>query len=331
MISEPIHLHPVQFAGQSMKEKITMIQAKLFENNCKALVSCALDCNAWLFNLRGSDISFNPVFRSYGIVTLTDAYLFLEVENALTEEAKKSLDGVKILPYSSIFTFLTTLDGPVWIDPNATSYAVYSSIKSGVFEKESPIVLAKSCKNLAEVSGMRNAHIRDTAAMSIFLSWLEEQLHTGQTVTECTASDKLDECRARMQYHVGPSFETIAGFGSNGAIIHYKPEPETCKTLSCDDMFLLDSGGQYKDGGTTDITRTLHFGKPTDWQKDCYTHVLQGHIDLAMAEFPVGTSGPALDILARMPLWKAGLDYRHGTGHGVGSYLNVHEGILYKY
>ena len=323
----PIKLHKVEYAGQSWAEKVNMIRCALAQESCSAHVVCALDCIAWLFNLRGSDIEFNPVFRSYAVVTNESVFLFIESENLLSEEAKGSLTGVTIKPYSSIFTFLHSLEGKVWIDPNVTSYAIFTSLSlASVYEKDSPIVLAKAKKNLAEVSGMRNAHIRDAAAMCIFLNWLETSLKNGHVVTECTLAEKLEEYRSREAFHVGPSFETIAGFGSNGAIIHYRALPATCKTLTLNDMFLLDSGAQYADGGTTDITRTLHFGEPTAWHKECYTRVLQGHIDLAMAQFPLGTVGPTLDVIARLPLWKGGLDYRHGTGHGVGSYLNVHEG-----
>lgn len=197
--------------------------------------------------------------------------------------------------------------------------------KAHIVEASSPVVAAKAIKNEAELAGMREAHLRDAVALCDFISWLETEIASGKTVTEVEVDEQLTARRAAMPGFVEPSFSTIAGANSNGAIIHYRAQPGTCKTVDANSLLLLDSGGQYE-CGTTDITRTMHFGAPTDYQRRCYTRVLQGHIGLDTAIFPEGVPGAALDAMARLPLWKDGLNYRHGTGHGVGAALNVHEG-----
>lgn len=198
-------------------------------------------------------------------------------------------------------------------------------VKGHVIEASSPVVAAKAIKNDAELEGMREAHLRDAVALCDFLHWIEKEVSSGRTLTEVDVDVQLTARRAQQAGFVEPSFPSIAGANSNGAIIHYRAQPETCKTVDSETLLLLDSGGQY-DCGTTDITRTMHFGTPTAYQKRCYTRVLQGHIALDQAVFPEGTPGAALDAFARMALWKDGLNYRHGTGHGVGAALNVHEG-----
>eukprot|EP00605_Chrysophyceae_sp_TOSAG23-4_P002814 GSChrysophyteH1.ASY1.ANO1.3099.1 assembled CDS len=204
----------------------------------------------------------------------------------------------------------------------------YSSVKNGNKSNHvlSPLTLSKSIKNETELNGIRNAHIKDGVALTAFLCWLEQtvQLHPN-SLTEYDVALKLEEFRHKMDGHQYPSFDTIAGYASNGAVIHYKPEKETALKLGVDSLFLLDSGGQYLDG-TTDVTRTMHYGTPTERMMECYTMVLKGHIALAQLVFPEGTVGSRFDSVARIPLWQAGLDYNHGTGHGVGAYLNVHEG-----
>lgn len=191
--------------------------------------------------------------------------------------------------------------------------------------KASPISLAKAVKNEAELEGMRNSHLRDAAALSHFWAWLEDEIQKNVVLSEVDVSNKLLEFRSKQAGFVDTSFDTISGSGANGAIIHYKPEPESCSIVSAKSLFLLDSGAQYIDG-TTDITRTVHFGEPSAREKECFTRVLQGHIALDQAIFPENTPGFVLDVFARSSLWKIGLDYRHGTGHGVGAALNVHEG-----
>lgn len=184
---------------------------------------------------------------------------------------------------------------------------------------------AKAIKNSVELEGMRQCHLRDAAALCHYFAWLEDQLAQGKQLSEVEAADKLEGLRRQQKDFVGLSFETISSTGSNGAIIHYKPEPETCKIIDPNLIYLCDSGGQYKDG-TTDVTRTYHFGQPNDYEKRCFTRVLQGHIAIDRCVFPLGTTGYLLDPFARQALWKDGLDFRHGTGHGVGAFLNVHEG-----
>ncbi|KAJ7535911.1 hypothetical protein O6H91_12G050400 [Diphasiastrum complanatum] len=234
----------------------------------------------------------------------------------------------------------------IWVDSATCSLIIYTKLHvDQVILQQSPIALAKALKHPVELEGLRNAHIRDGVAVVSYLAWLDGQmqelygaagyfLENGshkrkrteeEKLTEVSVSDKLEEFRSKQQHFMGLSFETISSVGSNAAIIHYAPKPESCAELHADSMYLCDSGGQYLDG-TTDVTRTVHFGKPSAHEKECFTQVLQGHIGLDTAVFPNGTTGHALDILARVPLWKYGLDYRHGTGHGVGSFLNVHEG-----
>ncbi|XP_028775617.1 aminopeptidase P1 isoform X2 [Neltuma alba] len=263
----------------------------------------------------------------------------------LTEEASKTLSetGVRVNGSSQA----DGCNDLIWADPGSCCYALYSKLNSDkVHLQQSPVALAKALKNQVELEGLRKAHIRDGAAVVQYLVWLDEKMKDNYgasgyfveghevnkekhlkslKLTEVTASDKLEGFRASKENFRGLSFPTISSVGPNAAIIHYCPQAETCAELDPDKIYLFDSGAQYLDG-TTDITRTVHFGKPSTHEKACYTAVLKGHIALGNATFPNGTNGHALDILARVPLWKDGLDYRHGTGHGIGSYLNVHEG-----
>jgi len=322
-----VSVHDISLAGESHELKITKIQSFLNGLGASSIVISMLDEIMWLFNIRGSDISYNPVAISYAVITNTKAYLFID-NGKISQEVKAHLgETVIIIPYEDIEAFLIkqTSEGPVVCDPLQLNWRLYTAIKSNVIEKPSPITLAKSKKNQSELNGIREAHIRDGAALTAFLNWLTITVKSGTKLTECDVVDKLEEFRGRMEKHVGPSFSTISGYASNGAIIHYKPEKDTCSTLGTDSLFLLDSGAQYLDG-TTDVTRTLCFGTPSQHMKDCFTLVLKGHIALAKAVFPAGTLGSRLDCLARTPLWEFGLDFNHGTGHGVGAYLNVHEG-----
>ncbi|KAK6985392.1 xaa-Pro aminopeptidase 1, partial [Biomphalaria glabrata] len=205
------------------------------------------------------------------------------------------------------------------------NYAVYQAVKNNVTVGSSPIEIDKAIKNPTERVGMKNAYRRDSAELVKFLAFLENEVKSGRDWTEVSAAQRLDNQRKTLQYNRGVSFPTIAGFGSNGAIIHYMPLPRTNKQITTDTFFLLDSGGQYLDG-TTDVTRTMHYGNPSDYEKECYTRVLMSSINLAMIKWPQGQRGGVLDTVARNPLWQVGLDYRHGTGHGIGAYLSVHEG-----
>jgi Xaa-Pro aminopeptidase len=214
------------------------------------------------------------------------------------------------------------------------NWAVYQAIKAPIKNTPSLIERKKTVKNEKEIEGLRQAHIRDGVALTAFLAWLERTLKAGPEgngdglgwpLTEVAVANKLEQMRASMDKFVGLSFDTISGYGSNGAIIHYRANPETCRELGTSEMYLLDSGAQYLDG-TTDITRTMHFGEATEYQQECFTRVLKGHIALAQFKFPEGTAGTRFDVIARAALWAVGLDYKHGTGHGVGAHLNVHEG-----
>ena len=296
-----------------------------------------LDEIAWLLNVRGSDVDFNPVFFGYVVVTAEEVVLFVEPSKVSDEVRAHLGEHVTFQPYSSFFAYLPTTIVPklsatqrLWLDPHKANQAIYAVVpdQSVVWLSDSPVGLMKSVKNDVEVAGVREAHKRDAAAMCEFLCWLEEEAgKDGAALDEVSIGDKLAEFRGKQKWFMGLSFSTIAGSGANGAIIHYHPMKETAATVSTQQLLLLDSGAQYRDG-TTDITRTMHLGEPTPFQRLAYTRVLQGHIALASAVFPTGTVGPSLDILARQPLWREGLDYGHGTGHGVGAFLNVHEGPI---
>ena len=329
--SNPAFVHELKYSGVSHQDKIVNLRRQIKEKDCYAIVVAALDEIAWLLNIRGNDVNFNPVVISY--VLVTEDYLKLYIDNnKVSQDVKLHLgENIVIVPYKQIFADLieiNKLDKKVWLDPIKSNYALFENISSNnIVELNSPITLDKSIKNETELNGFRECHIRDAVALINYFSWLETKLEEGEdsNLNEVSVADRLDMFRSEQPLFVSLSFETISGFGPNGAIIHYKPEKETCAKISKDSLYLCDSGGQYKDG-TTDVTRTLHFGTPTTFQKQCFTRVLQGVIALDTAIFPNGTIGRELDILARAPLWKVGLDYRHGTGHGVGSFLNVHEG-----
>ncbi|KAJ7535905.1 hypothetical protein O6H91_12G050400 [Diphasiastrum complanatum] len=430
----PVRIQSLKFTGLSAKEKIKDLRSKLAAEKAFAIVISTLDEVAWLFNLRGSDVLYNPVVHAFGIVTLESACYYVD-KRKIGEEVEKYLteNGVEIRSYEAILHDVECLglrlasksqhdgefneasnhvlgetstviraidvrdkdpkesknvdkhpenidenellskeeqsetlipdchtdhdsiisekfdtDGAafIWVDSATCSLIIYTKLHvDQVILQQSPIALAKALKHPVELEGLRNAHIRDGVAVVSYLAWLDGQmqelygaagyfLENGshkrkrteeEKLTEVSVSDKLEEFRSKQQHFMGLSFETISSVGSNAAIIHYAPKPESCAELHADSMYLCDSGGQYLDG-TTDVTRTVHFGKPSAHEKECFTQVLQGHIGLDTAVFPNGTTGHALDILARVPLWKYGLDYRHGTGHGVGSFLNVHEG-----
>lgn len=243
------------------------------------------------------------------------------------------MDGVKIRRYSEIFTDLQLLRGelekggePLLISSGSCNAALVNSVGAGLtVAKSSPVEAEKAVKNSTELEGLRSCHLRDAVALVRYFAWLEDQLKAGKVIDEVDGSDRLLEFRQEEEHFKGMSFETISGAGPNGAIIHYKPAKPSAANITMDQLYLCDSGGQYLDG-TTDVTRTLHFGEPTAQEKDSFTRVLLGNIALERAVFPVGTTGFMLDCLARLPLWQIGLDYRHGTGHGVGHFLNVHEG-----
>ncbi|KAJ3300513.1 hypothetical protein HK104_011019 [Borealophlyctis nickersoniae] len=333
----PVTVLPIKYAGRSADEKIKVLREEIEKRKTWGFVVNALDEIAWLFNLRGSDIAYNPVFFSYALVTATEVTLYVD-ETKLSAEVKEHLGkGVQLRPYESIFEDLPKAavksqvgEGgqKLWVG-SGCSFALQEVLGGEKFveESRSPVMVSKAIKNDVELEGFRQCHIRDAAALCQYFAWLEQELveKKNTKISEVDGADVLEGLRSKQADFVGLSFDTISSTGPNGAIIHYKPERGSCADIRVDQLYLCDSGGQYRDG-TTDVTRTLHFGTPTQEEKEAFTRVLKGHIQLDMAVFPKTTTGYLLDVIARVPLWKAGLDYRHGTGHGVGSFLNVHEG-----
>ncbi|PHH63473.1 hypothetical protein CDD82_1891 [Ophiocordyceps australis] len=330
---------PDDVAGKSVQAKIADLRHEVLSGSkCPGFFVSMLDEVAWLFNLRGCDIPYNPVFFSYATITSKAAILYVD-ETQLDETglAHLAANKVQIRPYDAFFSdsrhLAASLDSSLpapepFLISTKGSWALQRALGGiGLVEEtRSPVGDAKAIKNSTEMQGMRNCHIRDGAALIQFFAWLEDQLVAKKAkLDEVEAADKLQELRSSKHKFAGLSFPTISSTGPNAAVIHYSPERGNCAVIDPDAVYLCDSGAQYLDG-TTDTTRTLHFGKPTWAEKRAYTLVLKGVIALDIAIFPKGTTGFALDCLARQHLWKAGLDYRHGTGHGVGSYLNVHEG-----
>jgi Xaa-Pro aminopeptidase len=323
----PVTVLDLKYTGLAAKAKISNIRTLLEAASADALAINTLDEIAWLLNLRGSDIAYNPVFISYLLVDAASVVLFVD-ETKLSFDVVVYLQsqGVQVAPYDAYADALSAQKGRVVLDPNTATLWMKDQCKNAtVVVMRSPIVLQKACKNKVERDGMREAHRLDGIAEVRFLAWLEA--HWVDGLTEVTAADKLEAFRRESDLCVGLSFNTICGFGSNGAIIHYAAQEQTAKTIDDSNMLLLDSGGQYL-CGTTDITRTMHFGVPTADQKRHYTQVLKGHLALRNAVFPHGVGGAHLDTLARQFLWQDNLDYNHGTGHGVGSHLCVHEGPI---
>lgn len=327
----PVFIHPLEFSGEKSKHKRARIGAELKAAGLKAAVLTSLDSIAWLLNIRGSDVEHFPLVLGYLILKNTGKADFFVDEDKISDQVREHLGrDVKIKPYADFLPAVQKLGKGgkrVMVDPEYTPAAVMNALELGgaeITEKQDPCQLPKACKNETELNGSRAAHIRDGVAMCRFLCWFEENIPDGE-IDELSAAEKLLEFRKQQKYFHSLSFDTISGAGPNGAIIHYKASPETNRKIAGNMLYLLDSGAQYLDG-TTDITRTLAIGKPSEEQRDRYTRVLKGHIALAQARFPVGRTGAHLDTLSRKALWDVGLDYDHGTGHGVGCFLGVHEG-----
>ncbi|KAF8906752.1 Creatinase/aminopeptidase [Gymnopilus junonius] len=323
-----------KYSGQSHQAKVAKIWEELEKKKAKALVVTMLDEVAWLFNLRGSDIDFNPVFFSYAVLTKDKVTLFVESDQLDTSAQKYIADGrVDIKPYAEFFDYLKGLAGTLGLKDewkiligDKASLAVAEALGKGTYTiARSPVTDLKAIKNETELEGFRQSHIRDGAALARYFAWLEEQLNNGVQLNESQAADQLEKFRSELDLFQGLSFTTISSTGPNGAIIHYSPDPNDCDIIKKEQVYLCDSGGQYLDG-TTDVTRTWHFGTPSDEEKRAFTRVLQGNIAIDTAVFPSGTTGYIIDSWARRALWQDGLDFRHGTGHGVGHFLNVHEG-----
>ena len=322
--------YPACFAGLSRPEKLAQIRNQLTGTGAGATLICQLDDLAWSFNLRGNDISYNPLFTGYGYVDHQQAVLFVDGVK-VSDELKGVLerDGIRVMNYESVFSLLESLVlPPCYLDPDRTNSLIYQLVtkSSKVIDGLSLPTLLKSVKNEVEISGMREAHLRDGVAMVNFLYWFDTHFKK-EKITELSVAEKLKTFRSAQDHFRGESFCPTVAFGSHGAIVHYSATPESEFEVATDGILLFDSGGQYLDG-TTDITRTIATGKVTPQQQMDFTLVLKGMIQLAKAVFPENTKGYSLDTLARNALWNNGLNYGHGTGHGVGHYLSVHEGPM---
>ena len=329
MPEAPAFIHEMKYAGKSCPEKLAAIRQEMKKTGTETLLVSALDEIAWALNIRGNDVHCNPVVVSYLLITEEEAHFFIQppkVTRELSTHLKEA--GIDIHSYEEIECFLRNMPyNSIMLDTAKTNYAVYSAISPDycqIIDACSPIALLKAIRNEQEIAGIHAAMQRDGVALVKFLKWLEEAVPTGKE-TEISIDKKLHEFRAAQPLYMGESFDTIAGYKEHGAIVHYEATPETDIPVLPESFLLLDSGAQYLDG-TTDITRTIALGKLTEEEKADYTLILKGHIDLAMAVFPEGTRGAQLDVLARMPIWKYRMNFLHGTGHGVGHFLNVHEG-----
>ncbi|MEO0381984.1 MAG: aminopeptidase P family protein [Pseudomonadota bacterium] len=329
--AEPIVVHPLEFAGQKFAEKIAGIAQTVKDKRADAVVLTQADGAAWLFNLRGNDVPQKPMFLAFAIITAEgEATLFVD-PGKLTAEAEAHLAGVTIADIATFPAALESLgkaQATIMVDPANVSVKIADTITEAggsLVEATDPIEAPRGRKNAIEQAGTRAAHVRDGAAVTRFLAWFADEAPKGD-LDEIQAAEKLLACRRETNQLKDIAFPTISGAGANGAIVHYRVTHATNAPIEQNSLYLVDSGAQYLDG-TTDITRTLLVGEPTDERKHAYTLVLKGHIALATARFPKGTTGAHLDVLARQFLWANGLDYAHGTGHGVGSYLGVHEGL----
>lgn len=321
-----VEIHPLERAGEPAKDKLKRIRQALRQQHADGILVSALDDIAWTLNLRGSDVHCNPVFVSYLLISSQHATLYINKEK-LTAEVSSYLrnEGVDVDDYSNVRKGLKDyFEYNILLDPNAINYTLYNAVERNIVRAASPIPSMKCVKNDREAAGFRNAMLRDGIAMTKFLAWLLPAVESGGQ-TEMSVDSKLTSLRAEQPMYRGLSFDTIAAYEEHGAIVHYEATPETDVPLRPEGLLLLDSGAQYEDG-TTDITRTIALGHVSEEQRRVYTLVLKGHIQLQLLKFPYGASGTQLDALARKDMWREGYNYMHGTGHGVGSYLNVHEG-----
>ncbi len=320
---------PVKYSGIEALDKIKNVRGVLKANNADSILISSLDTIAWLFNIRGNDVHCNPVAVCHAYVSLDEAVIFINPKK-LTEEVVRyfQAQGITVADYTKVGDYIQNIPSAtkVCLQSAKVSFSLYNQIPDScrIIDVLSPVDLMKSIKNETEVNGFRNAMQRDGVALVRFFIWLEEASKTGE-IEELTIVEKLVEYRSQQDYFVGESFDTIAGYQANGAIVHYHVTSESSKKIKPEGFLLIDSGAQYFDG-TTDITRTVALGEISEQMKRDYTMVLKGHISLATCIYPQGTRGSQLDILARKALWNNGLNYLHGTGHGIGHFLNVHEG-----
>lgn len=324
----PAFVYDTKYAGMSFTEKLPAVRQAMEAAGADSLLLSALDEIAWLLNIRGNDVHCNPVVVSYLLIEKDKVNYFVQPQKVTSELAEYfSANGISVHPYEEIGDYLNSFNAhSILMNPAKTNYAIYSAIRPGclIINGASPVALLKAIRNKQEIAGIHAAMQRDGVALVKFLKWLDEAVPAGKE-TEISVDKKLHTFRAAQPLYMGESFDTIAGYKEHGAIVHYEATPETDVTLKPEGFLLLDSGAQYLDG-TTDITRTIALGPLTEEEKTDYTLILKGHIALAMAVFPEGTRGAQLDVLARMPIWKERMNYLHGTGHGVGHFLNVHEG-----
>mgnify|MGYP002623724830 CR=1 FL=1 len=322
---DPVVLHPIEFSGEAATSKIQRVRHAIVEMHASAILVTALDDVAWTLNLRGNDVHCNPVFVSYLLITLERVVLFVDKVKITSEVADYLQEmGVETAGYGKVADFLSKLgDQCLLMDSNKVNDTLFHAVRNPICAT-SPIPAMKAVKNTVEMDGFRRAMIRDGVAMVKFLCQLQQRVEQG-VETELSVDERLTALRAEDAWFRGNSFDTIAAYGAHGAVVHYEATPETNVMLQPRGFLLLDSGGQYLDG-TTDITRTIALGELTEREREVYTLVLKGHIQLQLLKFPSGACGSQLDAVARRDLWKAGLNFMHGTGHGVGAFLNVHEG-----
>ena len=327
--TEKAFLLGTEYSGESFSDKLSRIRAVMKEKKATTHILASLDDIAWLFNIRGRDVKSNPVVLSYAVISIDSVYLFID-KNKIGEDirAELSKENVQIKGYEEVYEFIKNIDEDevVLIDTSKVNYAIYNNIPSNVqkIEERNPSILFKSIKNEIELKNIRNSHIKDGVAFTKFMYWLKNNIGKIE-ITEISATQKLEEFRREQDKFIEPSFSTIAAYKDHAAMMHYSATEESNYKLEPRDLFLVDSGGQYFDG-TTDITRTIALGPiPENVRKD-FTNVVRGMIRLSKAKFLYGCRGYNLDILARGPLWEEGIDYKCGTGHGIGFVLNVHEG-----
>ncbi len=327
--TEKAFLLGTEYSGESFSDKLSRIRAVMKEKKATTHILASLDDIAWLFNIRGRDVKSNPVVLSYAVISIDSVYLFID-KNKIGEDirAELSKENVQIKGYEEVYEFIKNIDENevVLIDTSKVNYAIYNNIPSNVqkIEERNPSILFKSIKNEIELKNIRNSHIKDGVAFTKFMYWLKNNIGKIE-ITEISATQKLEEFRREQDKFIEPSFSTIAAYKDHAAMMHYSATEESNYKLEPRDLFLVDSGGQYFDG-TTDITRTIALGPiPENVRKD-FTNVVRGMIRLSKAKFLYGCRGYNLDILARGPLWEEGIDYKCGTGHGIGFVLNVHEG-----
>ena len=335
----PVEIYPLKYAGEPTRDKIARIREALRQHHADGMLMAALDDIAWTLNLRGADVHCNPVVVAYLLISSENVTLFVN-QAKLTAKVSEYLrnEGIRVEDYGQVENGLKQyFEYNILLDPDEVNYRLYEIVrnkgrmndfpKTEIVEAESPVKRMKTIKNETEIAGFRSAMLKDGIAMTKFLCWLSDYIGKPEIsqLTEIAIDQKLTSLRAEQPLYRDISFDTIAGYGSHAAIVHYEATPETDIPLQPKGMLLLDSGAQYLDG-TTDITRTIALGPLTDQEKQIYTLVLKGHIQIELCKFPSGASGTQIDILARKDMWREGLNYLHGTGHGVGTYLNVHEG-----